>query len=96
MEAMRQSWTDERMDDLNAKVDRVDDEVRALRNDTRAEFTAVRGELKAEFVAVRAEGKVGFDRIEADFNRVHQRLDRLIFLMMGLLVTALLGLVTHA
>ena len=36
MEAMRESWTDDRMDDLNGKVD-------ALRLETRTEFKAIRG-----------------------------------------------------
>ena len=50
---MREPWTDERLDDLNAKVDRgferVDADLRSLRAETRAEFTAMRGEMKAGF-----------------------------------------------
>jgi uncharacterized protein YjbJ (UPF0337 family) len=45
MEAMRQSWTDDRMDDLNGKVD-------GLHLEMRTEFKAVRGEMKEEFGAV--------------------------------------------
>lgn len=88
MESMRQSWTDDRMDDLNGKVDQVDSDVRALRGETRAEFTAVRSEMKTEFTAVRAEMRSGFDRVD-------QRLDRLIFVLLGLLVTALAAFFTH-
>ena len=45
---MRETWTDERLDDLNKKVD--DGFI-----DTRAEFRALRGEMKDEFRAVRGE-----------------------------------------
>ncbi len=68
MEAMRESWTDHRMDDLNAKVDelgrgmdngfnRVNADIRALRAETKTEFGAVRGEMKAESAAQRNEIK---------------------------------------
>jgi hypothetical protein len=39
MEAMRVSWTDERLDDLNHKVDEMNREMHA-------EFRAVRGEMR--------------------------------------------------
>jgi hypothetical protein len=48
MEAMRQSWTDDRLDDLNGKVD-------ALRLEMRAEFRAIRGEAKSEFGGMKEE-----------------------------------------
>ncbi len=48
MDAVRESWTDERLDDLK-------DEVGELRREMRAEFIAVRGEMRAEFSAVRGE-----------------------------------------
>jgi hypothetical protein len=45
MESMRSTWTDERLDDLNAKVDagfeRVDGEFAALRTEMNARFDAV-------------------------------------------------------
>jgi hypothetical protein len=44
----RESWTDERLDDLNGSVD-------AGFRDNREEFRAVRAEMKSEFQAVRAE-----------------------------------------
>ncbi len=40
MDAVRESWTDERLDDLKA-------EVGELRREMRAEFSAVRGEIAA-------------------------------------------------
>ena len=51
----REKWTDERLDDLNVKVDRgfdrLDADIRTLRMETRAEFIAVRAEMKAGFEA---------------------------------------------
>ncbi len=44
----RETWTDERLDDLNKKVD---DGFKEMRE----EFRAIRGEMRVEFAAVRAE-----------------------------------------
>jgi len=45
MQGMRESWTDERLDDLNHRVDRgfdrVDADIRALRIETKAGFERV-------------------------------------------------------
>lgn len=40
MQTMRQAWTDERLDDLNHKVDEMNREMHS-------EFRAVRGEIKS-------------------------------------------------
>jgi hypothetical protein len=45
MEAVREKWTDERLDDLNKKVDDGFAEVRT-------EFRAVRFEMRSEFSAL--------------------------------------------
>ena len=51
MEAVRDAWTDERLDDLNLRVEkgfeRVDRELLALRVEMRTEFTALRSEIAA-------------------------------------------------
>jgi hypothetical protein len=51
MAAMREAWTDERLDDLNHRVDagftEVSNEFRALRLEMRTEFTTVRSEMTA-------------------------------------------------
>jgi hypothetical protein len=51
MEAVRESWTDERMDDLNPCVSegfrRTDAEFHALRTAMRSEFAALREEMTA-------------------------------------------------
>jgi hypothetical protein len=80
MEAMRESWTDDRMDDLNGKVDALRLETRtefkAVRGELKDEFHAVRTEMKEEFAAVRGEMKAGFDKIDDRFERMEIRGDQ--------------------
>jgi uncharacterized protein YPO0396 len=51
MEAVRERWTDERLDDLNDRVTegfrRVDDEFRALRAEMNARFDALDAKIEA-------------------------------------------------
>ena len=96
METMRQSWTDDRMDDLSRKVDRVDDDVRALRLETRTEFKAVRAEMKEGFDKVDER----FDKVDARFEKMDERFQamdaRLIAMyrmMFGFCATALVALI---
>jgi hypothetical protein len=51
----RETWTDERLGDLNRKVDGIDRRMEAGFAEVRAEFRAVRMETHTEFAAVRAE-----------------------------------------
>lgn len=62
MEAMRERWTDDRMDDLNGKVD-------ALRVEMRTEFAAVRGEMDRRFDKVDEQ----FDKVDGRFDKVDER-----------------------
>ena len=77
---MRQSWTDDRMDDLNGKVDVLRGEMRtefkAVRGEMKEEFAAVRGEMKEEFAAVRTAMKAGFGKIDDRFERMEIRSDQ--------------------
>jgi hypothetical protein len=77
MEAMRESWTDDRLDDLNGKVDALRLEMRtefkAVRGEMKEEFKAVRGEMKEEFAAVRGEMRDGFDKIGKQFDKIDVR-----------------------
>jgi hypothetical protein len=58
-EMAREAWTDERLDDLTARVDegfnRTEREFQAVRLEMRTEFQAVRGEMKEEFGSTRGE-----------------------------------------
>ena len=56
MESMRESWTDERLDDLNDKVDRgferVDTDLRALRTEMRQGFDRMEARFDERFDAL--------------------------------------------
>jgi hypothetical protein len=59
----RDTWTDDRLDDLNKRVDggftEMQEEFRAVRAEMREEFRAVRAEMREEFRAMRAEMAAG-------------------------------------
>ena len=78
MNAMRESWTDERLDDLNGRVSelsgRVDRGFERIHDDLQAHGS--------EFVAVRTEMKAGFGGIH-----------RLMIQIGGVLVATLIGVV---
>jgi archaellum component FlaC len=73
MEAMRERWTDDRLDDLNGKVD-------VLRVEMRTEFAAVRGEMDRRFDKVDERfDKVDerFDKVDERFEQMNERLERM-------------------
>lgn len=96
MEAVRESWTDERMDDLSHRVDEgfrqvdqrfdhVEGDIRALRIEMRTEFAAARGEMTDEFAAVRGEMKDEFSAMRTEHqalrSEITERFDHTQFLM---------------
>jgi hypothetical protein len=74
MEAMREQWTDGRLDDMNARIadgfNRIDAELRDSRLAIRAEFSDSRLGARAEFAAVRAEMNSRFDATQQLILRV--------------------------
>lgn len=64
MEAMRDAWTDERLDDLANRVDegfgRFEREFQVIRLEMRTEFSSLRSELQVEFGAVRSEANATY------------------------------------
>jgi type I site-specific restriction endonuclease len=70
MEAVREAWTDERLDDLANRMDRgfdrMDADIRELRTDTKSEFGKARTDTKSEFGKVRAETKSEFGKVRAE------------------------------
>lgn len=77
---MTESWTDGRMDDLSAKVDRADADVRGLRIEMKTEFAALRGEMDKRFDKIddRFE-KVDarFEKVDACFEKIDDRFDKI-------------------
>ena len=67
---MRDTWTDERLDDLNHRVDsgfrEVSREFQALRLEMRSEFAAVRSEMATESAAVRSEMASEFGSVRGE------------------------------
>lgn len=51
----RETWTDQRLDDLNERVASLDRRMEVGFAEMREEFRAVRGEMSSEFHAVRGE-----------------------------------------
>jgi hypothetical protein len=70
MDAVRNAWTDDRLDDLNHRVDggfkEVTREFQALRLEMRTEFAAVRSEMAVEFGAVRSEMATEFGAVRSE------------------------------
>ena len=92
MEAMRNSWTDDRLDDLNLKVDRGFEEAdkRFEQVDRRfqrveSEIHSLRMETVAEFKAVRKE-------INEGFHLMHRLMVQMIVALVGVLLTGFGGM----
>lgn len=79
----RDNWTDQRLDDLNTRVESIDrrmeagftemrEELRALRGETKGESQANRGEMRAEARAIRGEMKTEFQAIRGEMKTEFQ------------------------
>ena len=83
----RESWTDERLDDLkvgvDSRFDRVDADIRELRAETKKGFERVDG----EFRAVRAEMKAGFERVDDRFDVVQRNMTTWAIALFSTIVT---------
>lgn len=74
----RESWTDERLDDLNKMVDdgfaRLDGNIRELRHEVKAQGASLRAEIKAQGDELRAEIKGQGKELRADNAALGQNL----------------------
>ena len=70
METVRESWTDERLDDLKGDVSDL-----GCRMD--AGFAESRMELRHEAASIRKEMKDGFQAVDVRFNSIDARFDAL-------------------
>jgi hypothetical protein len=85
---MRESWTDDRMDDLNGKVD-------GLGMEMRTEFKAFRREMREGFDRVDVRFERLLYKIDERFQAMDERLlatHRMMMGFCGLMFTALIGL----
>jgi chromosome segregation ATPase len=84
MEAMREAWTDDRLDDLANRMDRgfdrVDADIRELRTETKSEFALLRGEICERFDKIEGQFGSRFDQLKAEtdgrFDKVDERFDK--------------------
>ncbi len=97
---MRESWTDERLDDLNDKVgelgrrmdngfNRVDADIRGLRG----EMGDMRTELRGEMAELRGEMNARFDAMQSGIDARFAALQHAMFQFGGVMVAALIGVI---
>jgi hypothetical protein len=77
--APREKWTDERLDDLNKKVDdgfaRLDLDMRDLRQEVKAQGESLRAEMKAQGDELRAEGKAQGASLRSEMNELRREMN---------------------
>lgn len=91
MGVMREAWTDERLDDLNKRVDDgfrlAREEQRQFRLDVKAEFKALREEIDSRSDKV----ELRFDKVDARFEALNARFDAMQRLIIAGLLTFIFG-----
>jgi chromosome segregation ATPase len=101
MEAMRQSWSDDRLDDLNKRVDdgfaRVEDRIDRLDEKLEARFDHLDAKIDRKIDTssheLRMEMKAGFDDVNARFDRMQQTMMQIGAGLIGVLIAASAGLI---
>lgn len=81
MNAVREAWTDDRIDDLahrmDAGFDRVDRDIREVRAEMRAGFDAVNARFDSMNDSINARFDSASDSVNARFDAVNARFDAL-------------------
>ncbi len=84
MEAVREAWTDERLDELNHRVDRGFTEMRS-------EFQTLRGETRGESQALRLEMREESQAVRAEIGAMHRSITQLTFGLVGTMAVGFLA-----
>jgi uncharacterized coiled-coil DUF342 family protein len=75
----RETWTDERLDDLNKKVDdgfaRVGDDIRELRGELKTQGKELRAEIKAQGEELRGEIKSQGKELRGEMNELRREMN---------------------
>jgi uncharacterized coiled-coil DUF342 family protein len=88
----RETWTDERLDDLKEHMDEGFKEVKEDIREVKAEIKSTRTELKDEIRSLRAELKGEIGEVRSGLTQLGDRIDRLSYTI----IAGLIGLVaTH-
>jgi hypothetical protein len=81
MQSARATWTDERLDDLSARVDggfeKVDRDIRELRTEMKSGNEKLRAEIKAGDEALCLEMNMRFGEMSGRFEEMSGRFDNL-------------------
>ena len=100
----KESWNDDRLVDLNHKVDEgfkdMREEFRAMRAEMREELGALRGDMKDEFGAVRSEIKGEFGEFRTEMREIRSEVAatnrvvaQLAWTMCGTMLIGFLGVI---
>lgn len=100
METMRESWTDERLDDLKQEVrdlaGRLDSGFIEARKELKGEAGAIRKEMKEGFRATNARFDARFDAMQGSFDALHRTIIQVGGGIAAAFCAALVGLIaTH-
>ncbi len=90
----RDKWTDERLDDLNKKVDNLRTETCEGFARLDADIRGLRSEMNDQVGSLRAEMNSRFNALDARFERINERFDaqnRNLFVVAGAIIAALIG-----
>jgi tetrahydromethanopterin S-methyltransferase subunit G len=94
MESVRDKWTDERLDDLNHRVDlgfgEVRDELRDVRKEIRIEFR----EGHKELLALRADTNARLDGIDARLDGMQRLMAQLAVALTAAILAGFAGICT--
>jgi hypothetical protein len=93
MQQMRESWTDERLDDLNGRIGEGFGRIDADLSAQRAESIALRREMKEESIALRKEMKAGFDALSSEMNARFDAMHQTTIRFAGIVIAALIGVI---
>jgi hypothetical protein len=97
MEAMRQSWSDDRLDDLNKRVDelsrRTDAGFARVEERMQAGFDRADARLEAAAAELRHEMQMGFHQVNSRFDAMQQTMMRIGAGLIGVLVASSAGLI---
>jgi hypothetical protein len=89
MKAMRESWTDERLDDFRAETAKRFDSVDKRFDSVDERFEKIEGEMKSGFEHVERKMESGFERLDGRIDAMH----RTSLQVGGGILVALIGLV---
>ena len=103
MKTMRESWTDERLDDgfdrVSADIQSLRQEMGAMRVELRQEIGSVRVDLRQEIGSVREELREGIGSVRGEIGSLRDGLDGLRNIMIyvgGAMVVGMLGVLVAA